>query len=53
MQPLQFFKKMFDYDYWGNREALASLSGITGDATRVCHHLGSLPSTCHTQRCSR
>jgi uncharacterized damage-inducible protein DinB len=35
MESMQFFRKMFDYDYWGNREALASLSGISGDATRA------------------
>ncbi len=35
MESLQFFRKMFDYDTWGNREALASLSGISGDATRA------------------
>ena len=35
MDSWPFFRKMFDYDYWGNREALASLIGITGDATRA------------------
>jgi uncharacterized damage-inducible protein DinB len=29
------FRNMFEYDYWANREALASLSTVEGDAARA------------------
>ncbi len=31
-QGTQFFRRLFAYDYWGNREALASLSTVNGSA---------------------
>lgn len=29
------FRNLFDYDFWANREALASLAAIDGDASRA------------------
>lgn len=38
----EFLRKLFEYDYWANREALASLSAVPGDASRpnkYLHHI--------------
>jgi uncharacterized damage-inducible protein DinB len=32
---LLFLRKLFEYDYWANREALASLDTVDGDASRA------------------
>ncbi len=34
MNPLDFFRQLFEYDYWGNREALASVRALSGAADR-------------------
>jgi uncharacterized damage-inducible protein DinB len=34
MEPLSFFRKLFEYDYWANSEALASLSTAPPTAER-------------------
>lgn len=42
MDSGDFLRKLFDYDYWANRAALASLTSITGDAARAnkyFHHV--------------
>lgn len=30
-----WFERLFEYDYWGNREALASLGSVAGDGSRA------------------
>jgi uncharacterized damage-inducible protein DinB len=35
-------RKLFDYDYWANREALASLSTVPGDAGRASKYLAHI-----------
>jgi uncharacterized damage-inducible protein DinB len=32
VQGIQLFRRLFAYDFWGNREALASLSTVNGSA---------------------
>ncbi len=32
---LPFFRNLFEYDLWANREALASLKSVEGDASRA------------------
>jgi len=32
MEELRFFKRLFEYDYWGNREALGSVATAPGAA---------------------
>ncbi len=34
MDPKAFFARLFEYDYWANSEALASLMTVTGSAER-------------------
>jgi len=34
MEHLNFIRQLFDYDYWANNEALASLSTVGGDAEK-------------------
>ncbi len=34
MKTMALIRKLFDYDYWANREALASLSSVDGVAER-------------------
>lgn len=34
MENYKFIREMFDYDYWANCEALASLNTVGGDAER-------------------
>ena len=36
MGNVAFFRKLFEYDYWGNREALASLATV-GDSSEKPH----------------
>jgi uncharacterized damage-inducible protein DinB len=37
-----FLTKLFDYDYWANRAALASLSTIPGDAGRAAKYFAHI-----------
>jgi uncharacterized damage-inducible protein DinB len=42
MEAHRVFEQLFEYDYWGNRESLASLntvSGDTGRARRILNHI--------------
>ena len=39
---LQFLHKLFEYDHWANREALASLSTVSGSAERPLRILGHI-----------
>jgi uncharacterized damage-inducible protein DinB len=45
MDTMQSFRKLFEYDHWANRAALASLSSITGAADKplkvFAHVLGA------------
>jgi uncharacterized damage-inducible protein DinB len=45
MDAKQFFQNLFEYDYWGNREALASLGTVGSAAERprkfLCHIIGA------------
>jgi uncharacterized damage-inducible protein DinB len=34
MESLESFRRLFEYDHWGNQKALASLSSITGPAEK-------------------
>jgi uncharacterized damage-inducible protein DinB len=35
MENLNFIRQLFEYDYWANREALASVATVAGDAERT------------------
>src|SRR5215470_4614003 len=42
VEKLQFFRRLFDYDYWGNCEALASVAtatGAGGNAQKFFNHI--------------
>ena len=42
MYTSESIKKLFDYDYWANCEALASLSTVPGDAPRALKLFGHI-----------
>jgi len=42
MESLDSFRKLFDYDYWGNQEALQSIETVTGSreqALKIAGHI--------------
>ncbi|HLI34509.1 MAG TPA: DinB family protein [Terriglobia bacterium] len=42
MELLRYFQRLFEYDAWGNREALASLGSVASGAERPLKFLGHI-----------
>ncbi len=42
MEGKDLFRRLFDYDYWGNREALASIGSVNGGGERALQLFGHI-----------
>jgi uncharacterized damage-inducible protein DinB len=42
MDLLHYFQRLFDYDAWGNRQALASIGSVTSQTERPLKFLGHI-----------
>ena len=40
MDSIQYFRRLFEYDHWGNQAALASLSSVNGSAEKPLKAFG-------------